>query len=92
MFENDDDEIEERRDICSLNLDGGPPLEELAEEDCWLLGPIELRLVEIADAFVAGRTAGKLGFEAGGQIAAGTGGETERVALRDLFARAGPSR
>ncbi len=72
LFENDEDEIEERRDICPLNLEAGPPLEQLAEEDCWLLGPIELRLGSIADAF-------------SGEEARGKGG---RIALRTLFERA----
>jgi len=33
----------EARDVCPLNADG-PPLEELAVEECWTLGPIEDRL------------------------------------------------
>ena len=36
-------EEEEGRDICPLNEEG-PPLEELAAEDCWTIGPIEERL------------------------------------------------
>ena len=37
-------EIFESRDICPLNLETGPPLEELSREDCWDLGPFEARL------------------------------------------------
>jgi Fe-S-cluster containining protein len=40
--------VVERRDICPENLEG-PPLETLADEDCWLLGPAEGRLQEIQD-------------------------------------------
>lgn len=49
LFENDEDEIEERRDICPLNVEGGPPLAALPEEDCWLIGPFELELAQIED-------------------------------------------
>jgi Fe-S-cluster containining protein len=75
FFENDEDEIEEGRDICPLNLDGGPPLEELAEEACWLVGPVELRLGAIADAFTS----------------ATQGEREERVLLRTLFSRGAPA-
>jgi len=54
VFENERDEIEERRDICPLNLEGGPALEALDEEACWLVGPHELRLERLDDRFVAG--------------------------------------
>lgn len=54
VFENERDEIEERRDICPLNLEGGPPLEALGEESCWLVGPHELRLERLDDLFVEG--------------------------------------
>lgn len=47
LFENDAGEIEERRDICPLNLEGGPPLATLDEEDCWLIGPVELRIGQL---------------------------------------------
>ena len=40
----------EGRDICELNLAGGPPLDALAEEDCWLIGPFELELGQMEDA------------------------------------------
>jgi Fe-S-cluster containining protein len=49
LFENKAGEIEERRDICPLNLDGGPPLEVLDEDDCWLIGPFELRIGQLED-------------------------------------------
>lgn len=74
LFENEEDEIEEGRDICPLNLEGGPPLDTLPEADFWLVGPIELRLVALADAFAA------VASEASGE-------QTERVALRGLFER-----
>jgi hypothetical protein len=47
FFEDENDEIVEHRDICPLNLDGGPPLEELGEEEFWLIGPVELELAEL---------------------------------------------
>jgi Fe-S-cluster containining protein len=47
FFEDEQDEIEERRDICPLNLEGGPPLESLPEEQCWLVGLYELRLATL---------------------------------------------
>lgn len=47
LFENESTEIEEGRDICSLNLPGGPPLDELDEEACWLVGPQELRVLQL---------------------------------------------
>jgi uncharacterized protein len=34
----------EVRDVCPLNSEGGPPLEELPAEQCWTLGPFEERL------------------------------------------------
>lgn len=51
FVENEQEEIEERRDICPLNLPDGAPLDDLAEEDCWLIGPFELALERIAAAF-----------------------------------------
>lgn len=36
----------ELRDICPLN-GAGEPIEELAAEDCWRLGPIEGALAEL---------------------------------------------
>ena len=66
LFETEEGEIDERRDICPLNLDGGPPLDDLAEEACWLVGPFELRLEAIDEAFGgpdAGRVALRSLFE-----------------------------
>jgi Fe-S-cluster containining protein len=51
LFENESDEIEERRDICPLNLEGGPDLALLDEDDCWLVGPHEWRLSRLDDLF-----------------------------------------
>jgi hypothetical protein len=41
---DEDGEPAEVRDICPLNIDGGPALEELAADECWTLGPFEERL------------------------------------------------
>lgn len=41
-------ELVEARDICPLNLEG-VPLEELPEEACWTLGPVELRLGQLQE-------------------------------------------
>mgnify|MGYP002634334738 FL=1 len=49
--EDEDEEIFEHRDICSLNLDGGPPLDSLDEDDCWLVGPFDLRLAALDESF-----------------------------------------
>jgi uncharacterized protein len=43
----------ELRDICPLN-EPGIPIEELAAEDCWTLGPSEERLTELQLAHSAG--------------------------------------
>ena len=40
----------ERRDVCALNEPGGPPLESLAAEDCWEIGPCEARLASLQAA------------------------------------------
>ena len=45
-FDPDGDEPVERRDICPLR-DTGPPITELLDGDCWLLGPYEARLAEL---------------------------------------------
>ena len=49
FFEDDAGEIEEHRDICPLNVEGGPPLDTLSESSFWLVGPYELRLAAIED-------------------------------------------
>jgi hypothetical protein len=41
---DEDDAPFEARDVCPLNVDGGPPLEELPADACWTLGPVEERL------------------------------------------------
>jgi hypothetical protein len=42
--------VVERRDICPLN-ETGPPIETLPDADCWLIGPHEATLRDIAKAF-----------------------------------------
>ena len=56
FYEDEVEEIRERRDICPLNLEGGPALDILTEDQCWLVGPFELRLAAI-DASFAGEGA-----------------------------------
>ena len=46
IAEREGGDVAELRDVCSLNL-AGPPLETLAEEDLWLLGPVESRLATL---------------------------------------------
>ena len=70
--ESESEEVLERRDICPLN-DIGTPLEEIPDEDCWLLGPSEAELFEIA-------AGGSSDSDAGPTAPA-------RVALRSLFQR-----
>jgi len=80
VFENESEEIEERRDICSLNVERGRALEALAEDDLWLVGPEELRVQQLDEkAFGGGGD-----HESGGD---GAGGSAKglRMALRDLF-------
>lgn len=52
FFEDDVGEIEEHRDICPLNVEGGPSLASLPESSFWLVGPFELRLTAIEDDFL----------------------------------------
>ena len=49
LDEADDGTVVEYRDICPLN-DHGDPIEEIAESDCWTIGPAEMRLVRIQRA------------------------------------------
>ena len=79
LFENEAEEIEERRDICPLNEEGGPALDALGEEDCWLVGPQELRVQRLDDQAFCGDD---------DVASADLDGEDERIALRDLFRRA----
>jgi len=73
---DEDDEIVERRDICPLNDESGPPLETLPAEACWPIGPVEQTLAALQSRFQADRD----------------GADLERIALRDLFRRpAGPA-
>ena len=41
------DEDVEYRDICPLNDDPSRPIEALAPEECWTLGPVEARLAAL---------------------------------------------
>ncbi len=61
FFEDEEEQIEERRDICPLNLAGGPPLESLPEAACWLVGPHELRLT-ILDERAGGSDEARVGL------------------------------
>jgi hypothetical protein len=49
------DGLVESRDICPLNADTGPALEELEAGDCWTLGPFEERLAAREAAVDGGR-------------------------------------
>ncbi len=40
-------QLVELRDICPLNEPGGPPVEDLPEDECWRIGPWEGRLARI---------------------------------------------
>lgn len=51
LFEDEAEEIVEQRDICPLNLDGGPALESLESDAFWLVGPDELRLFSINERY-----------------------------------------
>jgi Fe-S-cluster containining protein len=44
--EEHDGSAYEARDICPLNEEGGPPLEELEAEALWTIGPFEQRLAD----------------------------------------------
>ena len=49
MFHEDaEGEIHEERAICELNVEG-PPLESLDLDDCWVIGPVEQRLVTLQE-------------------------------------------
>jgi len=43
--------VTEYRDICPLNEECGPPVEQLAREDCWEIGPVEERLASLQARF-----------------------------------------
>lgn len=74
-----DGEIVEMRDICPLN-EVGDPVEHLAEEDCWTLGPFEERLAKLQVASRPSRPSSPTG----------PSGST-RTSLRGLFARGSPA-
>ncbi len=82
LFEDEADEIAERRDICPLNLEGGPPLEALDETDCWLVGPHELRIAALDAAFEAEL---RPGSDASDSVLGAGADEPARVPLRSLF-------
>lgn len=44
--ESADEEIVEHRSICELN-EAGPPVIAIDEEECWLIGPVEHRLMRL---------------------------------------------
>lgn len=46
LGEDEQGETVEFRDICPLNEEG-TPLEELAENDCWTIGPVEGQLASL---------------------------------------------
>ncbi len=48
-LDEQDGHLVELRDICPLNEEGAP-VETLAEDDCWTLGPIEERLATLQHA------------------------------------------
>lgn len=48
--DEDDGEIVESRDICPLNREG-QALDDLAEEACYTLGPVELELLALQDDY-----------------------------------------
>ena len=50
----DDEAMAEYRDICVLN-DEAEPIETLAEEECWTIGPVEERLATLQEAVDGGK-------------------------------------
>lgn len=44
--DDDDGGAYEARDVCPLNDEGGPPLEELEADALWTIGPFEAKLAE----------------------------------------------
>jgi hypothetical protein len=87
LHEDDAGELAEHRDVCPLNFEGGTALDELAEEDCWLIGPFELRLAALEDRFTGAREGGRGSGGGNGDEPAGEG-DGGRVALRALFGSA----
>jgi Fe-S-cluster containining protein len=83
VFENEVEEVEERRDICPLNIEGGPALDALPEEDLWLVGPEELRVQQLDEMAFAGDGNDAVATHMNDDAEVDKNGE--RVALRDLF-------
>jgi hypothetical protein len=52
--ERNDGSAVEMRDICPLN-ESGEPIENLPEEDCWSIGPVEGRLARLQAAASGGK-------------------------------------
>ena len=48
FIEESEEGLAEFRDICPLNDDPNHPIEELAAEDCWEIGPVEGELWRLA--------------------------------------------
>ena len=56
LDEDDSGEFVEYRDICPLNDEGDvEPIEELPEDECWSIGPIEERLAKLQLQFGKGQ-------------------------------------
>jgi Fe-S-cluster containining protein len=83
LFENEVDEVEERRDICPLNIEGGPALDALPEEDLWLVGPEELRVQQLDEMAFGSDGSEAVCDHANDDAVVDENGE--RVRLRDLF-------
>lgn len=67
FVEDEAGDVIEQRSICSLN-ESGPPIEGLGDEDCWLIGPVEHRLIglqALLDDEGVGRVALRELFETG---------------------------
>jgi uncharacterized protein len=50
-----DGDVVEMRDICPLNQEEDAPLETLAAEECWTIGPVEERLARLQVALDGGQ-------------------------------------
>jgi uncharacterized protein len=56
LDEDENGDFIEFRDICPLNDEGDvEPIEELPEEECWSIGPMEERLAKLQLEFGAGK-------------------------------------
>ncbi len=73
VAENHDGEVIEHRDICELNVVPERAVVDLDPNDCWSLGPAEIKLQQLEAA-----------HEETPQM--GDSGQLCRVRLRDLFA------